>query len=61
MLLTLSVNSIFIELSDSYRKMDPATSHVGRRRILGEHLKESVDTLEQKVRPSPLPQLPRRR
>lgn len=40
---------IFIELSDEYKTMDPATPDVGKRRILASHLKESVDVLELKV------------
>lgn len=40
---------IFIELSDEYKTMDPATPDIGKRRILASHLKESVDVLELKV------------
>jgi hypothetical protein len=29
--------------------MDPATPDVGKRKILAEHLKESIDVLELKV------------
>ncbi|KAH8924509.1 hypothetical protein BT69DRAFT_71728 [Atractiella rhizophila] len=39
---------IYIELSDQYRAMDPA-SNAQRRRTLAEHLKESIDTLEAKA------------
>ena len=31
--------------------MDPATPDVGKRKILAEHLKESIDVLELKVSP----------
>lgn len=40
---------IYIELADQYKLMDPA-SNVLKRNVLAEHLKEVVDTLEQKVR-----------
>ena len=41
--------SIFVELSDSYKAMDPA-DNASKRSLLAEHLKESIDVLEQKVR-----------
>ena len=44
-----SHKAIFIELSEAYKIMDPA-SDAQRRRVLAEHLKESIDVLEQKVR-----------
>ena len=40
---------IYIELSDEYKTMDPATPDVGKRKILASHLKESIDVLELKV------------
>ena len=42
-------NRIYVELSDEYKNMDPATPDVGKRRILASHLKESIDVLELKV------------
>ena len=39
---------IYCELADQYKLMDPA-SNVLKRNVLAEHLKEVVDTLEQKV------------
>jgi hypothetical protein len=51
---------IYVELSDAYKSMDPA-SNAGKRRALAEHLKESIDSLEAKVRAPfpPSPPLPR--
>lgn len=40
--------SIYIELADQYKVMD-AASNVAKRNVLAEHLKEVIDTLEQKV------------
>jgi hypothetical protein len=39
---------IYVELSDAYKMMDPA-SNAGKRRALAEHLRESIDSLEAKV------------
>ena len=44
-------SSIYSELADQYKILDPA-SHVAKRHVLAEHLKEVIDTLEQKVRSS---------
>lgn len=44
--------SIYCELADQYKLMD-AASVVAKRNVLAEHLKEVVDTLEQKVRNHP--------
>lgn len=44
-----NVCSIYIELSEKYRKIDPA-SNASKRKALAMHLKESVDCLEEKVR-----------
>jgi len=41
---------IYIELSEEFKTMDPATPDVNRRKILASHLKESIDILEMKVR-----------
>lgn len=41
-------DSIYIELSEAYRKIDPA-SNASKRHALAGHLKESVDSLETKV------------
>ncbi|KAI8455047.1 hypothetical protein BY996DRAFT_4581232 [Phakopsora pachyrhizi] len=40
---------IFVELSDTYKKMNPASTLISKRRALAQHLKESVDTLEKKA------------
>ncbi|PLW16322.1 hypothetical protein PCANC_27004 [Puccinia coronata f. sp. avenae] len=40
---------IFVELSDTYRKMNPAAIQVSKRKALAQHLHESVDTLEKKA------------
>lgn len=40
---------IFIELSETFRKMDPASMQVSKRKALSQHLHESVDTLEKKA------------
>jgi len=40
---------IFVELSDTYRKMNPASIQVSKRKALAQHLRESVDTLEKKA------------
>lgn len=42
-------NSIYKELSQQYLAMD-STLATGKRRALAVHLKESIDTLEMKVR-----------
>jgi hypothetical protein len=44
-----SVSSVYVELADQYKEMDPV-SDVPRRNMLAKHLKEVVDILEQKVR-----------
>lgn len=44
-----ALRSIYIELSEAYKKIDPA-SNASKRRALASHLKESVDSLESKVR-----------
>lgn len=45
---------IYVELADQYKLID-AASNVAKRNVLAEHLREVIDTLEQKVRrPSPL-------
>ena len=41
------LNSIYIELASQYTLMD-STSNVAKRNVLAEHLKEVIDTLEQK-------------
>lgn len=48
--LPLRFRSIYIELSDAYKLMN-STSNTAKRTVLAEHLKEVIDTLEQKVRP----------
>ncbi|WAQ89302.1 hypothetical protein PtA15_10A726 [Puccinia triticina] len=40
---------IFVELSETYRKMNPAAIQVSKRKALAQHLRESVDTLEKKA------------
>ena len=40
---------IYAELADQYKVLD-AASAVAKRHVLAEHLKEVIDTLEQKVR-----------
>jgi hypothetical protein len=40
-----------VELAEQYKEMD-AMSNVRKRNILAQHLKEVVDILEQKARPS---------
>jgi hypothetical protein len=40
--------SIYAELADQYKVLD-AASAVAKRKVLAEHLKEVIDTLEQKV------------
>ncbi|MBW0515001.1 hypothetical protein O181_054716 [Austropuccinia psidii MF-1] len=40
---------IFVELSDQYKKMNPASTEVVKRKALAQHLRESVDTLEKKA------------
>lgn len=44
------MSRIYIDLSEEFKKMDPATPEVSRRKILASHLKESIDVLEMKVR-----------
>jgi hypothetical protein len=48
-----SWHRIFVELSDAYKKLDPASS-MHKRHALAKHLRESIDALESKVR-SPVP------
>ncbi|KAA1118234.1 hypothetical protein PGT21_033809 [Puccinia graminis f. sp. tritici] len=40
---------IFVELSETYRKMNPASIQISKRKALAQHLRESVDTLEKKA------------
>lgn len=40
-------NSIYTDLAEQYRKMSPLST---KRRVLAEHLKEVIDTMEQKVK-----------
>ncbi|ORY32305.1 hypothetical protein BCR39DRAFT_523842 [Naematelia encephala] len=40
--------SIYSELADQYKVLD-AASNVGKRRVLADHLREVIDTLEQKA------------
>jgi hypothetical protein len=42
-----SVDSIYIELADQYKVID-ATGNVAKRNILAEHLKDVINTVEQK-------------
>lgn len=44
--------SIYSELADQYKILD-AASNVAKRNVLAEHLREVIDTLEQKVRSAP--------
>lgn len=48
-LLTFPSCSIYVELADQYKDMDPV-SNVRKRNMLAQHLHEVVDTMEQKVR-----------
>lgn len=41
-------HSIYIELADQYKDMDPS-SNVVKRNVLADHLREVIDILEQKV------------
>lgn len=43
------LSSIYVELADQYKEMDPV-SDVPRRNMLAKHLREVVDVLERKVR-----------
>ncbi len=43
------VVSIYVELADQYKDMDPV-SNVVKRNVLADHLREVIDILEQKVR-----------
>ena len=45
------VASIYVELADQYKDMDPV-SNVIKRNVLADHLREVIDILEQKVRAS---------
>jgi hypothetical protein len=47
--LNLCPTSIYSELADQYKILD-AASNVAKRNVLAEHLREVIDTLEQKVR-----------
>ena len=40
--------SIYIELADQYKDVDPV-SDVAKRNVLAEHLKEVINMLEKKV------------
>jgi hypothetical protein len=44
----LTADRIYGELADQYKVLD-AASAVAKRNVLAEHLKEVIDTLEQKV------------
>jgi hypothetical protein len=44
----LTIARIYAELADQYKVLD-AASAVAKRRVLAEHLKEVIDTLERKV------------
>ena len=44
-----AVFSIYVELADQYKDMDPV-SNVVKRNVLADHLREVIDILEQKVR-----------
>ena len=46
-----STRSIYTELADQYKVMD-AASNVVKRNVLAQHLREVIDTLEQRVRRS---------
>lgn len=52
-LLCTDHHSIYCELADQYKIMD-AASVIAKRNVLAEHLKEVIDTLEQKVSNKPL-------
>lgn len=41
---------IYSELAEQYKVLD-AASAIAKRHVLADHLKEVIDTLEQKVRP----------
>lgn len=41
-------SSIYVELADQYKDMDPV-SNVVKRNVLADHLREVIDILEQKV------------
>lgn len=43
-----TVGRIYVELADQYKVID-AASNVAKRNVLAEHLREVIDTLEQKV------------
>jgi hypothetical protein len=43
-----SLHRIYAELADQYKIMD-AASAIAKRRVLADHLREVIDTLEQKV------------
>ena len=43
------LSSIYVELADQYKDMDPV-SNVVKRNVLADHLREVIDILEQKVR-----------
>ena len=47
-LLADSLRSIYVELADQYKDMDPV-SNVVKRNVLADHLREVIDILEQKV------------
>lgn len=44
------MSRIYSELADQYKVLD-AASAMAKRHVLAEHLKEVIDTLEQKVGP----------
>lgn len=46
--LIADVDSIYCELADQYKLLD-AASAIAKRHVLADHLKEVIDTLEQKV------------
>lgn len=46
---SVCAHRIYVELADQYKLMD-AASNVPKRNVLAEHLKDVINTLEQKVR-----------
>ena len=47
-MLTKPLCSVYVELADQYKDMDPV-SDVPKRNMLAQHLREVVDILEQKA------------
>ena len=50
--LTRHCRSIYTDLAEQYRRMSPLST---KRNVLAEHLKEVIDTMEQKVRMNWMP------